>query len=148
MNVVREITDLPSGWKEKVVELMRQGKSVQYVLAEFNITKTRHYRFIKESDEYREVFEIATGKLWQFWEDEGGRALTNRNYNSPIFNKLTGVILRWNDNDHSEDNDHHKKKAENQFILDLIKELRKPGLPQTTISADKIKTPIIEAENV
>ncbi|GEM_PF-6542886 len=97
MTPLKTMKDLPGNWKDIILNQFREGKSITHAYKAIGISKSQHYRFMEDYPEYADVMEDGLDLAQMYWIDEGMKNLGNRNYNNPLFNRLTAVILRWDD---------------------------------------------------
>jgi len=80
-----KLEDLPSNWKDKMLEMMSEGASISELCAEFNIPKSAHRRFVSQDEEYADYYEMGKTLSEAWWSKEGRLNLSNRNFNNRMW---------------------------------------------------------------
>jgi hypothetical protein len=61
--------DLPENWREIVIEIMSDGRSMERALKELGISYTVHKRFTQEDEEYADIFDYGKVLFAAYWSD-------------------------------------------------------------------------------
>lgn len=96
--LVHDINDLPKNFKDLVIDMMREeGMSIKEVLADFGITPSAHAKFKKESEEYKDAFEIGQTFAEAWWMSQGRRNLETKGFNLGVYAFQMKNRFKWRD---------------------------------------------------
>ena len=84
-------------YNDKVIDLMKSGKSKVEVAAELDITEDTLYDWIKRQNLFRESIKKGEVHLKKWWIEKGKEAIDKRYYQASMFVWMTKNILGWAD---------------------------------------------------
>ena len=93
-----KIEDLPTDFYDRIISWMREeGMSKKEVCSELNVSASAHARFLKESEEYKEAFEIGKSFAEAWWMKQGRKNLENKGFNVGIYAFQMKNRFKWRD---------------------------------------------------
>jgi hypothetical protein len=79
----KQLKDLPAGWKDTIIEIMRVGGSLDEIKALLNISNDLYERFMDEEPEFSETVKRGKQLSKAWWMAEGRNNLHSKTF-SPV----------------------------------------------------------------
>lgn len=87
-------TDYEQSYCERVIELGKLGKSKAQMCAEFDISRQTIDNWAAAHEEFLEALSRAMAHAQAWWEDQGVKGLTSKDFNAPVWKKSMEARFR------------------------------------------------------
>lgn len=75
-----KLTDLPSGWKEMIIELSKEGASIVELAVELGVSRDTFYALSEREDEFSDTIKICKEHCEVWWLKKGRKNLENKDF--------------------------------------------------------------------
>jgi hypothetical protein len=79
---------------QRVIEMGEQGKSLTQMAARLGVDKASVIRWREEHEEFRTALARAMTLSQDWWEEQGQRGVSDKNFNATLYNKIVASRFR------------------------------------------------------
>ena len=88
------LSELPENWREIATEMFKEGADIKNIMAELQISKKDHERYLAEED-YYDIIDNGMSLSEAFWIDWAKKNVGDKNVNTALFNSMMNRMFRW-----------------------------------------------------
>ena len=115
---------LPDDWKEKALEIFKEGGDWRNVVVAFGLDKKQHDELIL-IQEYKDVLDNGALYSEAYWLEWGKSNVENKNANVALFKEMMERMFKWNEKSARID-EKKKGKEKTAKVDDYMKKWQTP----------------------
>lgn len=99
---LKDLSELPKDWQERVITEMAEGASLDEIKAILNISNDLHTRWMKDEPEFSETIKEGMKLCKAWWQRQGRTNLKDKSFSATLWYMNMKNRFGWRDNvDHT-----------------------------------------------